>query len=122
MLLYWLSRDPSLPMAMLTAIGAYHLGNRFYLLRQLVPPFLIAFLPLAIWVWDIPFSGRIICSYFHDGKLTLPGDIPMRGRYLYVVGAAAYACLVTLRLRGFAALPGRRAQAEDELGPAHSAA
>jgi hypothetical protein len=121
-LLHWLSRDPSLPMAMLMAIGAYHLGNRVHLLRLLVAPFLLAFLPLSLWIWDIPFSGRIICENFHDLKLVLPGDFPLRGRHLYVVGAVAYVGLASMRMRGFVSLPGRRGAAEDELEPARSAA
>ena len=51
--------------------------------------FLIAFLPLTIWVWDIPFTSRFICRHFHDNKLLLLG-YSIKSRYFYVIGIVIY--------------------------------
>lgn len=86
----WLSRDPSLWVAMLIALAAYQLGNRLTGLRPLAIPFVLAFLPLTLWIWDLPFTGRIICHYLHDDQLLLAEGVPFKSRYLYLAGAGVF--------------------------------
>jgi hypothetical protein len=92
----WLARDPSLPWAMMTALVIYGLGNRWRLVRVLAAPAFLAFLPLAVWIWDIPFTGRIVCDWGHDKKAPL--GFVMRTRYLYLAGALIYVVLLGLTL------------------------
>lgn len=86
----WLSRDPSLWIALLLGLAAFQLGNRVRGLRPLVLPFVVAFAPLALWIWDLPFSGRIICNLFHDERLVLMEGVALRSRHLYYLGGAFY--------------------------------
>lgn len=83
----WLSNDPSLFLALLISIFLYILAGRVKLAHSAVVALVIAFLPLAIWIWDIPYTGRVICDLLHDGKTF------MHTRYLYVAGAIAWAVL-----------------------------
>lgn len=95
-----LMRDPSLAWALLTAIVTYFAGlhARIGRLVQLAAlPVFIGFIPVSLWVWDIPFAGRPICRHWHDGKLVLPLLGTMRGTYLYVFGLAVSALLTALR-------------------------
>lgn len=86
----WLSRDPSLPWAIVAAISAYFLGKRYRTIKLLAAPIFISFLPVSLWIWDIPFTGRFICDQFHDDKLLILGN-PMKTRYLYLLGVTIYA-------------------------------
>lgn len=88
-LFQWLSRDPSLPWAIVSALVIYSLGNRYPGVKVFVSPLFISFLPLSIWVWDIPCAGRPVCHNFHDNRSIFPG-YPMRAIYLYVLGAIVY--------------------------------
>jgi hypothetical protein len=80
----WASSDPSPWLAMILTVVTYVVGARKPLFRPLVMAFLIAFLPLAIWVWDIPYTGGIVCRTLHDGKSWL------HSRHFYFFGALAY--------------------------------
>ncbi len=100
----WLANDPSLPVAVLMALMGYQLGNRYRGLRVLMIPFLIAFAPLAIWVWDIPFTARFVCMNWHDEAVMLADGMPLKGRHFYFLGAALYSVVIAGRLHG-AALP-----------------
>lgn len=94
----WLSRDPSLGWAIVAALLIYAFGARWQIVRLLTAPVFLAFLPLSIWIWDIPFSGRMICHWGHD-KRVLPGlGIVMRTRYLYMLGVAAYTIILAVLL------------------------
>jgi len=84
--LTWLSRDPSIPWAIVCAGIVYAAGKRQPPLKTLVRPFVIGFSPLSIWIWDIPMSGRIICKSFHDDKLVLPILGPLHSKHLYILG------------------------------------
>jgi hypothetical protein len=96
----WLSRDPSLPWAILCAIAIYAAGVRWQPVRFAAAPLFLAFLPLSLWIWDIPFSGRWICHHGHD-KRPLPGlDIVIRTRYLYLLGGAVYAIALATLIAG----------------------
>ena len=83
----WLSRDPSLPWAIGCSIMIYYCGKKNLTLRVLAKSFFFSFIPLAIWIWDIPFTGRFICEHFHDSKLVIYGTI-ISSRYFYMFGAA----------------------------------
>lgn len=96
----WLSRDPSILGASLIATGLYRLGLSRSRLRIAMPAFLLAFLPLSIWIWDVPFAGRWICTNFHDLQVHLPGGMPLRTRYLYLVGIVLFPALHLLMRRG----------------------
>ena len=93
----WFMRDPSLAWAVVLAFSLNALAQRSALVKVAVAPLFAAFLPLSIWVWDIPFSGRIVCETFHDGKFQVMGVV-MHGRYLYAFGALAYAGVLAVLL------------------------
>jgi len=95
----WLSRDPSLLFAILIALLVFKLGERLAALRWVVVSFLIAFMPLALWIWDVPWSGRIICHGFHDGRVLLAEGIPLKSRHFYVLGTVLQPILLTASLR-----------------------
>lgn len=81
----WLSRDPSLPWAILCAIVIYAAGRRWEWMQMLAAPFFLAFIPLSLWIWDIPFTDRWICHHGHD-KRPFPGlEIVIPTRYLYML-------------------------------------
>jgi hypothetical protein len=111
----WLSRDPSLYLATIVAVATFHLGQRFPSLRSLVLPFVIAFAPLALWIWDLPGTGRFVCAHLHDNRIFLIDGSPLRTLHLYLFGAALYpVCLavslqrqITDRLRQFLLLLSR---------------
>jgi hypothetical protein len=75
--------DPSLPWAIVAMVLVYHLGKHSPALRPVVVPAFAASIPLSIWLWDIPFSGRTICRHMHDGRIVLPGGIPLTTRVVY---------------------------------------
>lgn len=85
----WLSGDPSLPWAIVASVTVYHVGKNSSTIRWLTAPIFIAFLPLSLWIWDIPLTGRVICDHFHDDQLVF-FDHPMRTRYLYLFGLSVY--------------------------------
>jgi hypothetical protein len=82
--LSWLRNDPSLPLALLAAIVVWVAGLYLSQIRPWVFAFFLAFLPLSIWIWDIPFTGRLVCYTFHDGKTLI------HSRHLYIFGIAAW--------------------------------
>jgi hypothetical protein len=91
----WIARDPSLAWAMVYAGLLYWLGERFWLARLAAAPFFIAWVPFSLWIWDIPFTGRIICEWGHD-KRPLVGGFVMRTAYLYIFCALLQALLVVV--------------------------
>jgi hypothetical protein len=92
----WLSRDPSLPWAILFALLTFWLGIREPRLRPLVLACLIGFAPATLWVWDLPFSGRLICHTFHDERVVLPLLGPLHSKHLYILGLVVSLCLFVL--------------------------
>jgi hypothetical protein len=93
----WLSADPSLYLAVVAAVLVWFVGRRQKPVRLLASPFFISFLPLSLWIWDIPGSGRLICRLCHDGRIVLPAfEHVVRSRDLYLVGIVAYAALFGL--------------------------
>lgn len=92
--LMWLSKDPSLPWAILCMYVCIEKGRYYQFLRILSAPIFISFLPLSLWIWDIPFTGRFICSNFHDDKVMLYAGYMLRTRYFYILGALIYLTFV----------------------------
>lgn len=98
-------QDPSIGWGCFAALVTYLLGFNAVLgrlVRAGAIPLFIGFLPLSLWVWDIPFAGRPICMHWHDGKLVLPVIGHLRGTYLYWFGIA-----ITLLGTALRALPAR---------------
>jgi hypothetical protein len=98
-LLAWLAQDPSLPWALVLAGSVYAAGlgpGPFpRLVRLLAAPFASSFIPLALWIWDIPLSRRWVCRSFHDERLVLPLLGPLHSWHLYLLGLTAYALALT---------------------------
>ncbi len=57
-----------------------------------------ATLPVSVWLWDIPFSGRVICHAFHDGRIRVLG-LTVGTRHIYLLCAVLYAILLWLTWR-----------------------
>ena len=90
----WLSRDPSLPWSIIIMASAYAVGNRHDRFRLFILPVFISFLPLSLWVWDIPFTNRTICSHFHSGRLVIFDEILITRRYFYLFGFVVWLSFV----------------------------
>ncbi|MBX9790907.1 MAG: hypothetical protein K2Y37_18470 [Pirellulales bacterium] len=113
----WLSGDPSLYVAIVAAVLVWLLGRRWEVVRLLTAPFFLSFIPLSLWIWDIPGSGRLICRLCHDGRVVLPVlDHTVRSRDLYLVGIAAYVVLLGLTLSAWRKAPSS-SELTDELRP-----
>jgi hypothetical protein len=97
----WLKADPSLPWAIVAAMVVFTLGNHERLrrwARASVPPFLVAFAPLSLWIWDVPFAGRPVCHHFHDNRLVLPGAHgAVRAPHIYGLGLVLFVLMMALR-------------------------
>ncbi|MGD9648344.1 MAG: hypothetical protein AB7U73_21720 [Pirellulales bacterium] len=91
----WLTGDPSLYLGIVAAVLVWVAGRRTGWVRRLAAPVFVSFLPLSVWIWDIPGSGRWICHTCHDGRLSLVGHV-IRSRDLYLAGIAAYLLLLGL--------------------------
>jgi hypothetical protein len=100
-----LTRDPSIWIAFAAAVSVCLIGLRFRsaAFRGWVPAFLIAFLPLTLWIWDIPLMNRPICRWGHDGHIVLPLIGPFHTRYLYMFGTLVFVGILLVRAR----IPGR---------------
>lgn len=102
----WLSGDPSLYVAVVAAVLVWFVGRQWEIVRLLAAPFWVSFVPLSLWIWDIPGSGRLICRLCHDGRVVLPVlDHTVRSRDLYLVGMLAYAVLLGLTLLAWRRFP-----------------
>jgi hypothetical protein len=80
----WLRADPSPYVGLLGAMGTFALALYSPLLRIAALAFAIATIPLSIWIWDIPFTGRIICHLAHDGRA------PVNSFDFYIVAVIAF--------------------------------
>lgn len=81
----WLLRDPSLPYAVLVVLALWRLVP-----EDLARRFFLAFLPLAVWLWDIPFTGRFVHRTMHDGRLQVGGVI-VHTHHVYALCALLFA-------------------------------
>lgn len=86
----WLQNDPSLAIALCITAVIWLAGVWLPPIRRWVVGFLIAFLPLSIWIWDIPFTGRHVCNLLHDERT------PLRTRHLYLFGMVTWVPVVML--------------------------
>jgi len=86
----WLRRDPSLYMAGLLSMLTYSVGLRIPSIRILVVVFIVSFIPLTVWIWDIPFSSRWICRTAHDGRMMLAEGVPLKSRHFYLLGMSLF--------------------------------
>jgi hypothetical protein len=64
----WLSLDPSPYAALVGALVGFVLAMHYPVLRLAIVALLITTIPLTLWIWDIPFTGRIVCKLGHDGR------------------------------------------------------
>lgn len=85
-----IATDPSLALGAALALATWRIGIRFRAMQTFALAFLVAFAPLTIWLWDIPFTARAICRHFHDGQYGL------RSAYFYALGAALFLPLLWL--------------------------
>lgn len=90
----WLARDPSLPWAIVALALLHLLGGRAAWMRLCVAPVFASFVPVALWVWDLPGSGRIVCRTLHDGRYLLPGGQPLRSVHVYAASGLIFLLLV----------------------------
>jgi len=97
-LIKWLSYDPSLPWAIIIAIIILRLSPTHPQIKKIIMAFFFSFLPLSFWIWDIPFTNRVICHYFHDGKLSLFGET-IRTRHFYVLGILIFLYIFVKKLK-----------------------
>jgi hypothetical protein len=104
----WLSRDPALPWAMVMMAAAYHIGMRRSLVRALIAPGFAAGLLFTLWIWDVPFSGRVVCGHFHDNEFMLAAGVPLRSVHVLGVCTALYGSSMLWVLPRFVGIPGRR--------------
>jgi hypothetical protein len=99
----WLSRDPSLAWAALAGAGVHIAGMHARIaafVRASVVPFIVAFVPLSIWIWDIPFAGRPVCANWHDGRLIVAVVGTVRSKHLYALGAMLFPAILGCRWAG----------------------
>jgi hypothetical protein len=92
----WLSHDPSLLCAAVAVFALYYLGRHRPWVRRVAAPAFISTLPVSIWIWDIPFSHRSICSHFHDGRLSILLGVPVSTKSLYMLSATVYAAILLI--------------------------
>jgi hypothetical protein len=81
----WLSSDPSPYVALIGGLAVFALALYYPALRLAVLAFLIATIPLTIWIWDIPFTERIVCRLGHDGRTMI------NSQDLYIFAAIFFA-------------------------------
>jgi hypothetical protein len=97
-IILWLSHDPSLPLAIAAMTLIYFVGRKAALVRIAIAPIFLSFLPLSIWIWDIPFTNRVVCRTFHDGHVMLGNGIHLTTRHFYLLGVLVYLGLVSFLL------------------------
>jgi hypothetical protein len=104
-LMIWLSLDPSPYVALICALAVFVLILYYPPLRLAVLAGVIATIPLTIWIWDIPFTGRIVCMWGHDGRSAL------NSMDLYLFAAISFAPIWYWLWRNSTVPPARTADA-----------
>lgn len=94
----WLSHDLSLPIAIILALIIYYTGKRYNFVQKLIYPVPFSFLIYSIYVWDIPFTQRIICRRFHDGHCVWFKDIVLNGSHILFCSLFVYFITIFLIL------------------------
>jgi hypothetical protein len=80
----WLTADPSPYIALILSLAVFAMAMYYPGLRLAVVAFLIATIPLSIWIWDIPFTGRFVCHWGHDGRSAI------NSQDLYIFAAISF--------------------------------
>lgn len=101
MMYLWLSMDPSLLLAMVVMASVYTVGLHVGLMRALVAPGFICSLMYSLWIWDIPFTGRVICHTIHDNRVMLWEGQPLNSRVVILASGALYLITLPAVLHGF---------------------
>jgi hypothetical protein len=83
--LLWLARDPSLPWAILLVVAL-----RVAIGEAVARRFFLATLPLTVWLWDVPFSGRWVHRTMHDGHAVIGGAV-VHTHHVYALCALLFA-------------------------------
>jgi len=72
-------------------------------------PMFISFLPVTLWIWDIPFTHRIICRTLHEGN-----SVPLTGVYLMTRHALIVSMALYLPFMFYFTLTWRRREKDGE--------
>lgn len=83
-IMIWLSLDPSPYVGLICAVAVFIAAVYYPPLRLAILACVIATIPLTVWIWDIPFTGRIVCMWGHDGRS------PINSIDLYLFAAIAF--------------------------------
>ena len=95
----WLRNDPSLWLGVALSIVVWKTGRKWPAIWPWVAAYGWAFLPLSLYIWDIPFTHRIICRTLHDRR-PLFGTLYLRSLYFYILGAGLFVIMgVRIRAR-----------------------
>jgi hypothetical protein len=86
----FLTSDPSLLLAIASMGIVYALGLRIGTIRALVAPAFVSSILYSLWIWDIPFTGRLICLTIHDNRLLLWDGQPLNSRVVILVSLGLY--------------------------------
>lgn len=104
----WLKADPSLPWAIAAMVAVHWIGARMLLARALVAPGFITGLLFTLWIWDVPFTGRVVCDHFHDKGFFIASGVALGTKHIAGVCAVMYVLsqlAVFPRFMGSAARP-----------------
>ena len=94
-----LLNDPSLPWAIAIMMFIHHAGKRVCWLRRAVVPAFAASIPLSVWLWDIPFTGRYIHRTFHDGAACIAPGVPLSTKWIYALCLFIYVVFQAVLIR-----------------------
>jgi len=54
-------------------------------------------IPVTVWIWDIPFTDRVICYGWHNGRLKI-GDFPSGSKQIYLLSGVLFVGLLVMPL------------------------
>jgi len=90
--------DLSLPIASILVLIIYYIGRKYNFIQKLIYPVPFSFLIYSLYVWDIPFTQRIICREFHDGRCVLFGGLVLKGSHILFCSLFVYFITIFLIL------------------------
>ncbi len=105
----WLSQDATPSSAALACLCMFLVGRRWWWVRAMAAPIFVCGLPLSVWLWDIPGSGRWVCLNLHNNRLLLWPGQPLTTPLLTVLYLAMYIPLAAWCVLRFARARGRNA-------------
>ena len=97
----WLSQDATPSSSVLLCMCMSWLGRRMWFVRALAAPVFVCGIPMSLWLWDIPGSGRWVCLHLHDNRLILWPGQPLTTKFLMLVGIAMYVPLAAWSVARF---------------------